>query len=511
MKPLYTNSKMDENFKSAKGIRSRLVLGFTLFVAIVLVIVWIFQVLLLDLFYEKTKFSELKKVQNGIEENAVSGNLDDVCGELASEYDVCIVVYSITDGKIRDVVISKEVSPSCIIHYADKPYLEALYTKALNTGGVFTQPYNIEKRDFVSNRNDINFGHKENLEKKKNHFNYDDNIVMAVSAKVFEDGIGNEYIAFINLKFTPVNSIQNTRNMQFAYIALVVIISSVIFALLFSSRIAHPLEKMTKSAQKMARGDFSAKFAVEGYMESRHLAQTLNFAMDEISKTDKLQRELIANVSHDLKTPLTLISGYAEMMRDIPGENNPANSQLIIDEAKRLTDLVNDILDFSKFSTGTEKAVLNTLNLTETIRQVIGRYGELVKRDGYVIDFIAEEHVAVCADERMILQVLYNLINNAINYTGNDKTVSIKQTVESCGIVKVSISDSGEGISKDDIDHIWDRYYKVDKTHARAVTGSGLGLSIVSKILQLHSASYGVETSALQGTTFWFSLKVVNE
>ena len=100
---------------------------------------------------------------------------------------------------------------------------------------------------------------------------------------------------------------------------------------------------------------------------------------------------------------------------------------------------------------------------------------------------------------------------NAINYTGNDKTVTIKQTVESCGIVKVSISDSGEGISKDDIDHIWDRYYKVDKTHARAVTGSGLGLSIVSKILQLHSASYGVETSALQGTTFWFSLKVVNE
>ena len=347
MRSMKKNLRASDSINPGRGIRSRLVLGFTLFVVIVLIIVWIFQVLLLDFFYEKSKLSELRKVQKGIDEGISSGDLDSVCTDLASKYDVCIVVYSVNENKLSEAIISKEVSPSCIIHYADKEYLETLYIQAIDAGGTITQRLSLKPKE-TNGKHKTGYGSGENFGRPSIDYRYDDKLIIAVSAKVFEDSVGNEYVAYINLRFTPVNTIQNTRNIQFAYIAIVVVFSSVIFALIFSSRVARPLEKMTRSAEKMANGDYSATFAVEGYREAKRLAQTLNFAVEEISKTDRLQKELIANVSHDLRTPLTLISGYAEMMRDIPGENTPENSQLIVDEAKRLTDLVNDILDFSK-------------------------------------------------------------------------------------------------------------------------------------------------------------------
>ena len=198
------------------------------------------------------------------------------------------------------------------------------------------------------------------------------------------------------------------------------------------------------------------------------------------------------------------------MMRDIPGENTPENSQLIIDETRRLTTLVNDMLDLSKYSSGFEIPELRILNLTESVRKTMNRYNELVKQDGYHIDFKFDIEAIVLADERMILQVIYNLINNAINYTGPDKKVFIRQTIKD-GSVRISITDTGTGIARENITQIWDRYYKVDKSHKRGVTGSGLGLSIVSRLLQLHSASYGVESTDGMGSCFWFELKIHTE
>ena len=201
---------------------------------------------------------------------------------------------------------------------------------------------------------------------------------------------------------------------------------------------------MTAEAERMAEIGHTAVFEEEGYNETQRLANALNYAVGEISKTERFQRELIANVSHDLRTPLTLISGYAEMMRDIPGENSPENCQYIIDETKRLTTLVNDVLGFSKYSSDCLEPNFRVINLTESIRATINRYSELVRRYGYVIEFKASENVEIQADEGMILQVIYNLLNNAINYTGTDKTVIIKQTLVSDQTVRISITDSGE-------------------------------------------------------------------
>ncbi len=506
--------KFTEKVKGV-GIRNQLVFGFTVFVLMILVIVWVFQVLLLDYFYERIKLNDLDNVILGIEESLENPELDAICAELASRYDVCITIFEADNGMLRDAVVDKEVSPTCVIHYASRSVLESDYKEALaSDNGRYTKKYPLMQGasddfpDRYQEYPDKNGDGAPTAEFERPFVKDNEMSIVAVSIKALTDSYGNEYAAFINLKFTPVNAIQQTRSVQFIYIAAVIILAAMVFSYIFSSKVARPLEKMTRSAELMANGDFRTEFKEEGYRETRRLAKTLNYAVNEISKTDKLQRELIANVSHDLRTPLTLISGYSEMMRDIPGENTPENSQLIIDETRRLTTLVNDMLDFSKYSSGFEVPDIKVFNLTESVRITMSRYSELVRANGYSIIFDAETDVTVAADERMILQVIYNLLNNAVNYTGSDKTVSIRQTVSENGAVRISISDTGNGISEEDLSMIWDRYYKINQTHVRAVTGSGLGLSIVSRLLQLHSASYGVESTNGVGSTFWFELKV---
>lgn len=228
----------------------------------------------------------------------------------------------------------------------------------------------------------------------------------------------------------------------------------------------------------------------------------MNYAATELSKTEALRRDLIANVSHDLRTPLTMITGYSEVIRDLPGENTPENIQIIIDEATRLTTLVNDMLDISKLQSGTQPFNRTNFNLTESIRTILQRYSKLTDYD---ITFSADQDVMVNADELKISQVVYNLVNNAITYTGNDKVVAIRQLMNGSK-VRIEVRDTGEGIPQDKLNDIWDRYYKVDKAHKRAQIGTGLGLSIVKTILDMHGGAYGVQSRENCGSVFWFEL-----
>jgi signal transduction histidine kinase len=266
---------------------------------------------------------------------------------------------------------------------------------------------------------------------------------------------------------------------------------------------------MNNAAKELARGNYDADFSGKGYREINELAITLNYASKELAKTDKLQRELISNISHDLRTPLTMIKGYSEVMRDIPDENTPENIQVIIDETTRLSELVNDMLDLSKIQSGARKPDFEEFSITDTVKDTLVRYEKLIKQGGYRIEFDADRDAIVVADRGMILQVVYNLINNAINYTGSDKYVMVTQTCTEAG-VRISVTDTGEGISPEDIGQIWERYYRVDKVHKRETIGTGLGLSIVKGVLEIHNANFGVDSREGEGSTFWFELQLSN-
>jgi signal transduction histidine kinase len=265
--------------------------------------------------------------------------------------------------------------------------------------------------------------------------------------------------------------------------------------------------QINQSAKALARGNYETEFHGKGYLEIEELSDTLNTAATELSKVERLRRELIANISHDLRTPLAFIYSYAEMMHDFPHEVTPEQSKIIMDETKRLTSLVNDMLDISLLEAGAAKLNKTNYNLTESLRKTINRMNELVKNEGYQLYFEYNEDIYVCADEVKITQVFYNLLLNAITHSGDDKTVIVRQSVRE-NSVRIEVIDHGEGIDQSDLPYIWERYYKVDKKHKRPIMGTGLGLSIVKKIIEMHGGKYGVESEEGKGSVFSFQIEL---
>nr|MBQ4318219.1 HAMP domain-containing histidine kinase [Clostridia bacterium] len=304
----------------------------------------------------------------------------------------------------------------------------------------------------------------------------------------------------------------NTLHFQLGIISAVLLLIALIMAFAVSRSISRPIARLTHSAKRLASGNYEMGFEDDrminrSYREIAELAGTLEYAAGELSKTESLRRELIANISHDLRTPLTMIEGYGEVMRDLPGENTPENVQIIIDEAKRLSSLVNDVLDLSKIQSGAAEFTKQPLDITALIESTLTRYNKLCEADGYRIIFNYDVHVTVEGDMTRLTQVIYNLVNNAVTYTGEDKTVFVTQA-PSNGRVRISVTDSGEGIPPEKLEYIWDRYYKGDKAHRRASVGTGLGLSIVKSVMEQHGGSYGVDSVLGRGSTFWVEMDV---
>jgi signal transduction histidine kinase len=304
----------------------------------------------------------------------------------------------------------------------------------------------------------------------------------------------------------PVSATVATLRLQLAIITAIMLIFSILLAMILAKRVSKPIETITESAFSLAKGDYGTRFSGKGFYEIVTLSDALNTTAIELGKAESLRRELLANVSHDLRTPLSLIYSYAEMMHDFPTEMTPEHAQVIMSETKRLTELVNDVLDLSKLEANLELKI-SSFNLTTKIVTIIERMGELLKREGFVIDFSHDSEATVAADEGMIGQVFYNLLVNAVNYSGECRLIKVEQTLHD-GRVRISVIDGGEGVAPDDLPFIWDRYYKSSKKHTRAVTGTGLGLSIVKKILDLHGCPYGVHSEVGKGSTFWFELNV---
>ena len=273
-----------------------------------------------------------------------------------------------------------------------------------------------------------------------------------------------------------------------------------------------PIDRITKSAEQLAKGDFKTKFDGRGYLEAKQLADALIYAENELSKVDTMQRDLIANVSHDLRTPLTMLKAYAEMIRDLSGDNPVKRNEhleIIISETDRLALLVNDMLDLSKLESGKQKLNPTEFDISAKLSEIMDRFKGLSEKNGYQMHFTPDEERIVYCDVVKIEQVIYNLINNAINYTGKDKQVFVRQINQPDGVL-VEVEDTGDGIEEDKIKLIFDKYYR-SENHKREVVGTGLGLSIVKAVLKMHNYDYGVRSTLGKGSTFWFKISDVKE
>ncbi len=318
------------------------------------------------------------------------------------------------------------------------------------------------------------------------------------SALLYGIKVSNGYI-FLFTMLSNVNKNYTVIKDQLLYVAIVVIILAIIISLFLAKVISEPIVSITEKSKLLASGNYNIEFEHHGIKEIDELADTLNYLESEVSKTDQYRRDLMANVSHDLKTPLTMIKAYAEMVRDITYKNKEkrnANLNVIIEETDRLNLLVSDILSLSKLQANSDIIEIETFDLSEEMHEILKRYNYLEETEGYKFILSIPEKAIIRADKNKINQVIYNLINNAINYTGQDKTVYIDIKEEKKSYM-ISIKDTGKGIEKDKIDYIWDK---------RNIVGTGLGLSIVKNILEVHNFEYGVKSIKNKGTTFYFKI-----
>lgn len=307
---------------------------------------------------------------------------------------------------------------------------------------------------------------------------------------------------------TPVNAVTDTLLVQFAIAAIVIVLLACLLVWIVSRFLARPIVEVNAAAKTLA-GEYIPP-PEGGYKEILELKRTLEKTAHELKKSEQLQRDLVANLSHDLRTPLTMITGYSEAIRDIPGEATADNLDVIIDEAQRLTRLVNDVLDLSKLQSGTQELSLAPVKISQTVSYVVERVRRMTEKDGYTIEMAADDDVLVMADEVLLPRVVYNLLINALSYTGADRRVTVSCTVTG-GMARVSFSDSGDGIPADELGRIWQRYYRVRKDDPlRDSMNSGLGLSIVKALVECHDGRCGVESTIGKGSTFWFELPVLD-
>ena len=483
------------------SMRSRLIAAFLLFTIAALGILWLLQTVLMDDLYEMVKYRELSVCADRLEKSLGTDTLEDTAFDLSQQYNLCLSVYQIRQGFGTEIT-EQHSRMFCLLPMVSSPnLLQMLYQKVSETeDGSYTEEISM---DSLFEDHDISPSGRENTPVPEDT----DHTRSILHVQLYTVG-ETRYLSLLTTEIQPLTSTVTTLQLQMVLLTVLLVLLAVGLSLILSARFARPLTRMSEEAVKLSMGNYNVNFAGGNCRETEQLSAALNRAAYELSQLDKMQKDLIANISHDLRTPLTMISGYSEVIRDLPGEATPENMQVIIDEVSRLTSLVNDILEVSRYQNGTQILHTTRFNFTECLRQTMDRYAKLREREGYVIRLEADTDVWVEADETRILQVLYNLINNAVNYTGEDKTGVVRQEIQENEVV-LSVIDTGMGIPSDQLPLVWERYYKVHDYHKRANMGTGLGLSIVKNILVLHSARFGVQSTVGQGSRFWFALPLV--
>lgn len=439
---------------------------------VIILLLWVCQIKILDIYYEKEQVDNMNNIVKSLN-STDNSNLTSTLQDIAYENDVCIVL-------------------------SDNISVVGAYN--INMNGCILKNNNSKVRELM-----YNFVNSDETFKSYKFINEDKHI----SALLYGIKLDNK-TAFIYSNLEDISDFTILIKQQLMYVCIIGIFIAIIISIFLSSKITEPITKITKKAKKLGSGDTEVTFEESGIKEIDELSEALTQAQMEMVKTDELRRDLMANVSHDLKTPLTMIKAYAEMIRDISYKDHDKMNEhlgIIVDETDRLTVLVNDILDLSRMQSNADTLSIETFDLADNIKTIVNRYQIIKETEKYIINVEMPESIKIKADKKKINQVIYNLINNAINYTGEDKTVTVRVTKHKKYYL-VEIIDTGKGIKESEIPYIWNKYYKNDKNHQRNVVSTGLGLSIVKEILELHGYEYGVKSVLKKGSTFYFKIKI---
>ena len=288
-----------------------------------------------------------------------------------------------------------------------------------------------------------------------------------------------------------------------------VVIAAIVVTTFITERLVNPLRKMTKSAKKFGEGDFSERVAVRGHDEVAQLSLAFNNMADSLENMEKMRNSFLASVSHDLRTPMTTISGFIDGITSgaIPPEKHDYYLGIISSEVHRLSRLVSLLLDVSRLESGERKFNNEDFDVAEVARIVLISFEKKIEEKSLNVEFDSEDDVmSVFADKDAIHQVLYNLCHNAIKFSDEGGKFIIKLARTDSKKIMISVYDDGQVIPDEDIPHVFDRFYKTDKSRGLDKSGVGLGLYICKTIVNAHGEEIGVNGRD-SGCEFWFTLK----
>ncbi len=467
-----------------RSILGKLWLGITALVIIIIMLMWFFQVFLLNTFYF----------------NGITNTLERTGNKIASLLEQDEGIRTISE-EIKNEIEALETSSGVFIVIIPAD-LGEIYT-SLSGAAMF------RRQDFIKDPNILRKIQNGEPFAVRKDFNQAKGTYITVGTPLSYNGtvIGSVIL------MSPVQRIRENITVLRSQLTIITLISlsiGTILSLFLAKIFTKPIIKIIHAAKKITKGDYGTKVYISSQDEIGVLGDTINNLSTQLGQTEKFRREFIANTTHEFKTPISLIKAYAELVMEWDEEqkeNINKHLNIIIEESDRLNTMVEDMLYLSKMEAGYYKPKMDSFNIVEVAEKVIKKLTCIADENNTkIILDTSSDKINVTGDENEIQHVLLNLVNNAIIHSSTGDNITVKVT-DLATKVRVEIIDNGVGIPSEDLPYIWDRFYKVDKSRQRKNSGTGLGMSIVKNILEAHGFEYGIKSVLGKGTTVWFETR----
>ena len=476
----------DINLKrKTRNFQSRLLGYFMFFTAVIFAVLWLLQTVFLQSFYNGMLVKNTIAVADRIASKSDTSDINEYIDQLSRDNSILVFV---TDTQSN-------------ILYSSDEYKNGHIMK--------NKELNIAKADLRAEH-----GHYRELPE-----NYDEFLSELVSsenseAELLTDemyiygryisfyGCEGDAVLYIGTTLNAVGSTARIIRVQLLWVTLLSVVIGLVLAWFMSRSFSRPVAQLTEKAHKLADKESDISFREGFCSELDELNDTLDNTAEKLRRSQEFQNELLANVSHDLRTPLTMIKGYAEMIRDISREDEKQCAEdvaVIVEETDRLTALVNEILEYSELQMTDAELVMSDVDLSEAVSAVADSFENLYSKDGFRFECDIAEDIRICGNVSRLKRAVYNLMDNAVRHAGEDKWIGVTLRSEDNKAV-IEISDHGEGIAPEELERIWDRYYTKRQRQGKGV--SGLGLAIVKQTVMLHNGECRAESEIGKGSTF---------
>lgn len=517
------------------SLRIRMTLILTISMTALIALVWMSTHMFLERYYQRNKISSLSESYYGVNLAAGSDmieNIDDIGNRLERiEATNSVEVYIISLGiNVLGQLSAKFVYPAEVsLNGSEKASGGILRNDAYDRikNALFTYIYETGPDNPRSNASPLS-GDEENY----NVYKLYDKSVDAY----YLDLVGtldNEYVVFIRSNYENIQESSDISSRFLAIIGAIAVLIGSIVMFIFSKSFVKPIKELAEISDQIANLNFENRYVSKKTDEISRLGYSINSLSEKLENTitelktanieleqdladkielDNTRREFLSNISHELKTPIALIQGYAEGLQDNINEDAESREfycEVIIDESQKMNNLVKKLLSLNELEHGREVIDMQRFDIVELTASITGSVDILAKQSGATIVFNEHEPVFVWADPFLIEEVITNYLSNALHYASGRKIIDISFEINK-NVVRVSVFNTGDQIPDEDLNNIWDKFYKVDKARTREYGGSGIGLSVVKAIMDRHQQSYGV-INHTAGVEFWFELDIQNE